>query len=185
VECFARLFRRPTDAHRTVLYVDMGTTSTQVVLAHAQKIVFAKNLTFGGHQLDEAVAGGLNVETSQAAQIRRQLTEAGQVPPEAEAELYHLLDGPLERLSQELTQCMRYYDSVFRNHAVERVIFIGGQAYDKRFCQAVAQRLNLPAQIGDPLLRVNRAAGAGLEGNRPRPDWAVAVGLSLGANIAA
>ncbi|MCK4602323.1 MAG: hypothetical protein KAU28_07640, partial [Phycisphaerae bacterium] len=71
----------------------------------------------------------------------------------------------------------------------ERAIFVGGQALDKRLCQSIAKRLNLPAQIGDPLLRIKRIDGAGLEfgldRREPQPHWSVAVGLSLGATRAA
>jgi Tfp pilus assembly PilM family ATPase len=53
----------------------------------------------------------------------------------------------------------------------------------------IAQRLNLPAQIGDPLVRVRTAEGAvdasRFASNEPQPTWAVAIGLSLGAAKAA
>ena len=69
------------------------------------------------------------------------------------------------------------------------MVLAGGQAYDKRLCQSLAERLNLPAQIGDPLVRIGRVAGAGLQigldRREPQPQWAVAVGLSLGAAQAA
>jgi len=185
VECFARLFRRSSDAARTILYVDIGAASTQVVLSRGCRVVFAKNLTGGGESFDRVVADGLSISPSQANQMRRSLADGQQHDPAAEEELYRLLDEPIDRLGQELTQCLRYYDTVFRNQAVERVIFLGGQAYDKRLCQAVAQRLDLPAQIGDPLVRVRRVPGAAPEPQRPKPDWAVAVGLSLGADQAA
>ena len=69
------------------------------------------------------------------------------------------------------------------------MIFVGGQAHDKRLCQSVAKRLHLPAQVGDPMAgikRLNQAGVAfGLDTRQPSPSWAVAVGLSLGATLAA
>jgi Tfp pilus assembly PilM family ATPase len=92
-------------------------------------------------------------------------------------------------MTDELTQCLRYYESVFRNQGVERAIFLGGQAMDKRLCQLIAQRLNVPAQIGDPLVRIGSAAAGGsdlgIDRREPQPRWAVAVGLSLGSGQAA
>jgi Tfp pilus assembly PilM family ATPase len=71
---------------------------------------------------------------------------------------------------------------------VERAIFVGGQAFDKPLCQALARRLNLPAQIGDPLVRIKRSKEAtdrlNLDWRQPQPAWAVAVGLSLGPTVA-
>lgn len=188
VECYARLFRRASDAGRTILFLDIGAASTQVVLSHGSSIVFARNLAIGGRQLDAAAAEGLKVPVEQAHSLRLDLQKsAGQGP--GQDELYHYLGGPIEMLAGELTQCLRYYESVFRNQAVERVIFVGGQAHDKRLCQTLAQRLNLPAQVGDPLLRVQLVEGAGLscgvDRRTPSPDWSVAIGLSLGAALAA
>jgi type IV pilus assembly protein PilM len=188
VECFSRLFRRSTDSARTIMYIDLGAFSTQVVLAHGNDVAFLRNLSTGGSQMDEAVAKGLRIGLSQARAMRRDL-QKNEESGAAHDELYHLLDGSLDSMADELTQCLRYYESVFRNRSVERVIFVGGQAHDKRLCQALARRLNLPAQVGDPLLHVSRVAGAGLEigldRRQPNPDWAVAIGLSLGANKAA
>ena len=188
VECFARLFRRDSDAARTILYVDIGSATTQVALSHGNKLVFARNLMIGGDQLDQAVADGLKIPIEHARLLRRDPQNAHQ-DSAAVGELYHLMERPLGNLAEELIQCLHYYESVFRNQAVERAIFVGGQAYDKRLCQSLAQRLNLPAQVGDPLMRIKRIEGAGLpiglDRREPQPDWAVAVGLSIGANCAA
>jgi type IV pilus assembly protein PilM len=184
VECFGRLFRQPTDASRTILYVDLGAETTQVVLSHGPRIVFAKNLPVGGQHLDKAVADKLDIPIEQAHTMRCNLRGSEQAS-DAENELYRLLDAPMDHLVHELTLCLHYYDSIFRNQSVERAIFLGGQAHDKRLCQTIAKKLNLPAQVGDPLLRIQRAPNIALPGDQPQPDWAVAVGLGLGGTRAA
>lgn len=188
IECFSRLFRRTSDSARAILYIDMGATTTQVVFAHGRSMVFSRDLDIGAEQLDQSISKALNVPCEEARAIRMDLAR-GQIDPSTEKELHHLMDQKLESLASELTKCLRYHEAVFRGKAVERAIFVGGGAYDKRLCQSLAQRLNLPAQIGDPLVRVSRAEGAGggpgMDRREPQPDWAVAVGLSLGAGVAA
>lgn len=187
VECFARLFRRQSDKARTILYVDLGAASTQVVLSHGPQIVFARNLAVGAERFDQAIADEMGLPLPEAHEMRCDHQDC--VTEGQRDELLRLQDGAIRGLSEELTQCLRYYESVFRNQAIERAIFVGGQAYDKQLCQAIAQRLNLPAQIGDPLMRIKcvngAGAGDGLDRREPQPDWAVAVGLSLGATQAA
>jgi type IV pilus assembly protein PilM len=184
VQCFARLFRRAGDEARAILFLDLGAQSTQVLLTHGEKLVFARNLDRGDSQFDQALAAGLKISPQQAHSMRRDLQKSTADNP-AQDEVYHHLEGPLDSLAAEIMQCIRYHDAVFRNQAVERLVLVGGQACDKRLCQALAERLNLPAQIGDPLLRVRRVDGAGLhiglDRREPQPQWAVAVGLSLGA----
>jgi len=187
VDCFARLFRQSEDT-RTTLYVDIGQASTQVVLAHGSRIAFARNLPVGGRQLDSKVAEGLGISLDEAWQLRRKLACGDDVDSRSD-EVYRLLECPASELTKELTQCMRYHESVFPNQAVEQLVFLGGQANDKRFCQTVARQLNLAAHIGDPLVQVAKegaaALGTGLDRSEAQPDWAVAVGLSLGAADAA
>lgn len=181
VECFARLFRRAADAARTLLFVDLGARTTQVVLSHGPRLVFARNLAKGAEGFDEVVAKQLGTSIAQAQTMRRRLA-CEEADADAVRQMLSLLDEPLEGIAEEINQCLRYYEANFRNQRVDRIIFVGGQATDKRLCQDLAKRLNLPAQIGDPLLRVRLSEGVeGRFADEPTPHLAVAVGLSIGA----
>ena len=184
VECFGRLFRRASDSNRTILFVDMGAMTTQVVFSQGARVVFARNLSVGGELLERAAAEKLEITPAEVKAMRVDLLggRAAQITPD---QLYAAMGESIEAFADELLQCLRYYESVFRNQAIERAIFVGGQAYDRRLCQMIARKLNLPAQIGDPLVRVHRAEGSNLTSTDPLPNWAVAVGLSLGGERAA
>jgi len=188
VECFSRLFRRATDMARTTLFVDIGSASTQVVLATGTRLAFVRNLVIGGDRLDQELAEGLKISPDEA-RIRRMELAADQADPQQVSQASSLMEKALDTMVEQLTQCLRYYESVFHNQSIERAIFVGGQAYDKRLCQTLARRLNLPAQVGDPLVRIQRSAGCEsgvrLDCRQPQPGWAVAVGLSIGATVAA
>ena len=188
VECFSRLFRRVADESRVTLFIDIGSASTQVVLAHGWKIAFARNLPVGGGTMEQAVADVLEIPLDQARRIHlRMIREA----PEGAAadDLFRLLDDRIGAVTDEIAQCLRYYESIFVDRAIDRIIFVGGQAHNSRLCRHIAERLNLPAQVGDPLAGVKRAEGRQwpqqIDTREPQPAWAVAVGLSLGANLAA
>lgn len=92
------------------------------------------------------------------------------------------------RLIDELELCRRYHESTFTDKPISRLIFIGGGAKDQNLCQTIAQAMSLPAQLGDPLVRFNRSVMPQLEAldrRAPQPEWAVAIGTSLGAPIEA
>jgi type IV pilus assembly protein PilM len=90
---------------------------------------------------------------------------------------------PVNRLSDELDLCRRYYEATFANHPVDRLIFVGGEAGQRALCRQIARRLSLAAQVGDPLARMGRTSEVGIESGidrrQPQPAWAVAIGLSL------
>jgi type IV pilus assembly protein PilM len=95
-----------------------------------------------------------------------------------------VIASTLRSMCEELRSCIRYHDLMFDSQRVERVIFVGGQAKNTVLCQQVAQSLGLPAQLGDPVARVDAATRTGkhsdLEPNERHSEWAVAFGLSLG-----
>jgi Tfp pilus assembly PilM family ATPase len=90
----------------------------------------------------------------------------------------------LNKLVAELDLCRRYYEATFPNRPVDRLIFVGGEAKNRALCQHIARELGIAAQVGDPLVRMGRISDVGIESGidrrQPQPNWAVAIGLSLG-----
>jgi type IV pilus assembly protein PilM len=105
-------------------------------------------------------------------------------PAEQAVLVEEALHEPLGRLIDELGLCRRYYEATFQNKPVEKLIFVGGEAKQRRLCQHVAREMQLAAQVGDPLVRMGRISDIGIETGidrrQPQPGWATAIGLSLG-----
>ncbi len=186
LECFSRLFRRSEDSQHTNMFLDLGQVNTQVVIAHGTKMVFARNLPQGSSDLSKAAAALLKVEPAQVESLRRKLLSAEESPAYAH-DLYAAMGGALEGLVLEISKCVHYYDSLFPSQQVERALFLGGQARDRRLCQSIAQKLNVPSSVGDPLARMDRSdltqTDLGADRRQAQPAWAVAVGLGLGSEI--
>jgi type IV pilus assembly protein PilM len=91
---------------------------------------------------------------------------------------------PLSRLVQELDLCRRYYEATFPSAPIDRLVFVGGEAHNRRVCQRVAMELSLAAQVGDPMVRMAQAsdlpADGDLDPTKPQPSWGVAFGLTMG-----
>lgn len=184
IDCFAPLF---AGAMETVLFVDIGEATTQVVLSRGEQIYFARNLSLGGRQLVQTLAKGLKVSEDQAKEYRLSMLQGRPGAP-SEAEVYGHLEGAVSSMAGELTQCLRYYESVFKGHPVERALFLGGQANDTTLCQTIARKMNLPAGVGDAFYRVSVPGEEPSDDNqtpKPRPNLAVAVGLCVGSGKAA
>jgi type IV pilus assembly protein PilM len=89
---------------------------------------------------------------------------------------------PVNQLITELQLCLRYYESIFPGRAVDRAIFTGGESRHIALCQGIAQRLGLPATLGDPLARLvkDEVAKTTVDLRQPQPGWAVVAGLGIG-----
>ena len=96
---------------------------------------------------------------------------------------------PLGRLVEELELCRRYYEATFPKAPIDRLVFVGGEARQKSLCQQIARRMGLAAQVGDPMVRLNKNGDAGIETGidrrQPQPGWSVAIGLSMGPGAGA
>lgn len=185
--CFSSLTEWGRDPEKATLYVDLGSSHTQVAISRGSTIVFARSLEHGVASVDQSISAALNIAPPQAWQLRLKLQM--QQGTEKEEALYReSLQTWLEPVSEELTRSLRYYQTIFRGETVSRVVFTGGQARDWRLCQAMSQLLELPAQIGDPLAGVHAGGWFPPPGSpdyHPRPELTVAVGLSLSTPQAA
>ncbi len=70
VRAFDSVKRRTEDGQTPVLYLDLGYASTDVVIAHGQRIVFARTVDLGGLHLDEAIVSQGRASLEEARHLR-------------------------------------------------------------------------------------------------------------------
>jgi hypothetical protein len=88
------------------------------------------------------------------------------------------------KLVSETEACCRYFEAFSRGQQVGRLVFFSGCSADEDICGKVselAERLQVPAQIGDVLAAVEIASSCDITVDRCgcQVDWAIAFGLSL------
>ncbi len=196
VQAFEYLTAQRGGADRTTLYVDIGWGSTKVAISHGGDLAFARCIQLGGRNLDERLAEqlGCDVASAQAQRISEQVLVAAGPSKSREAQSSgatstgviskdsadSALSEVTDALVDELSMCLRYHQSLFRKRKIDRMVFLGGEARETALCRHVARALRLPAQLGDPLARLQcrrslRTSGLAL--GQPQPGWAVACGL--------
>jgi len=79
----------------------------------------------------------------------------------------------ITKLVEELNLCRRYYEATFPAKPIQRLIFVGGEARQRGLCQQIAREMGLPAQIGDPLVRMGKtcevSSCSGIDRRQPQP----------------
>lgn len=173
----------------TTMYVDIGTGTTKVVIAHGQTPAFARLIELGGVRMDRVVSEQLDMTMAEAQRTRRSLdtmvpatnatTEAGGVAVRTRTAN---LSEPMEILVDELSMCLRYHSSVHPGRKVDSAVFLGGESTHVAMCAHIARALRLKAHSADPLARVSRTGKEKTPGTdllRASPGWAVPLGLSL------
>lgn len=202
LRAFESVTRRLDDHVVPTLYLDLGTSTTKAMITHGKDMVFARLIETGGAALDALVAEQLKCPSDQARSSRLELDvltcksskpaeramanlpAPDEVEPAADANAMTPVDltEPLEMLTDELSMCLRYHETLFPGRKVERAVFTGGEARHKGLCQHIAKAIRLPAQVADPMARVTKTGkepAQGVDFRAPQPGWAVALGLCL------
>ena len=140
------------------------------------QLVLAHGGLYGGRHLTQAVADATHVDLQAARMLRLKhsrmhstaVSEHDQhvlyVAPrknnvdamQREHEILELAARPVtDSLCRALQQVKEQFESSPSGSIIERLLFVGGESRDRRFCETIARR-------------------------QPQPAWAVAIGLSLG-----
>lgn len=201
------------DEQRALCFIDIGSAATKVVIAHGRKIVFAKTIHIAGDHMTRQVAGmrEMNFTDARATRIAEADNPQAASPSSAASPAGSAINAPtglamldartqprqapaaaaegelgadtLECLVDELQLCLRYHQTLFPKHPIEKLVFLGGEAKQVKTCQTIARALRVAAQLGDPLARLSRV-GSGkavlnVDMDQPQPGWAVPMGLCL------
>lgn len=92
------------------------------------------------------------------------------------------LTDALRALTDEINLSVCYYQQLFPDRKIDRLIFVGGESRHAALCQHIARMFPFPAHASDPLARVARTGSepcAGVDLSQPQPGWAVPLGLLL------
>lgn len=196
---FTPMLQHAGEQDNATMFIDLGHGFTKVAICHGPTVAFCRNIHLGTEHLHQELARQMGMSLDRAAELlaglyRRESQEGGlstaaypasSATSVAAPPLMELVGGKIQGLCEEIRGCLRYHDLLFNAQRVARVIFLGGLAKNTPLCQDIAKRINLPAQLGDPLARLEANSKYGphsdLEPEERHCEWAVAFGLSLGS----
>ncbi|MBN2296436.1 MAG: type IV pilus assembly protein PilM [Pirellulales bacterium] len=175
LRCYRKQLRRDADQSNRMMFINMGASTTTVVIARGGEAMFVKYIDVGGKNLDEAVSRNLGMKFSEAAALRRHNGDrrADQRDPEIARSVAESTRSLLERLAGELSMCIRYYSVTFRGQPLKEMIIGGGEASDT-LAEWLSSRLDMKCEVGNPLRSFRAPPMPGRAG-----QWDVATGLAL------
>ncbi|MHB8899675.1 MAG: type IV pilus assembly protein PilM [Thermoguttaceae bacterium] len=175
LRCYRRQFRREDDHQRRMMLVNVGASSTVVLIAEGRNPMFVKYLDIGGRHLDESVARHLQMPLADAAALRRHNGDrrADQRDEEITRGIAESIRPVLERLVNELSMCIRYHSVTFRGQSLAQIILGGGEA-SEIVQKWIGDRLDLPCELGEPFRDIQTPRLGGRSS-----QWDIAAGLAL------
>lgn len=193
---FERFLRRHADEQEVNVVIDIGYSATRVTIARGREIVFIKCIDIGGRKLTDAVATQLNLTYREACELRmRNMQESegpsGSVPllqkeerPERDRSnidwtIHDAVRGEVEALAREISLCLRYCSVTFRGLRPKKVILVGGETYDRLMVELLARQLNLPCEVGQPMMGIDTSGvDLGADRRATLAEWTLCMGLA-------
>lgn len=165
----------------TVLIIDIGRTTTKLVIVVNRIPIFATTLDVGGQALTSAVQKYFNVSEEEAKKVK---AERGLVANDDNAEYLAAMLSTVSVIREEIVKRLEYWQSravVGTAHApVSRVILVGGNATLRGLPEYLETSLKVPIELGDVFTNL-----AGRDYWLPPVDYmeslayATAIGLAL------
>lgn len=169
---------RPAAVLGAVL-VDVGASTTSVVMTVDGVPQFVRIIPAGGADVTRSLQDGLDLDAPDAEALKRRLG----VLPASDAEdrrALELIQRPTGELLNSLRNTVAFFGNTRPDQPVGRIVLTGGGALLPGFAESLARLAGVPVDVGDPFDAV--AVGSRLAAD-PRPDrlpLAAAMGLALG-----
>lgn len=134
----------------TVLIIDIGRTTTKLVIVEKRVPRFATTLDIGGHALTLAVQKYFNVTEEEAKRVK---AERGLVGGPGNEEYVAAMLSTVSVIREEISRRLSYWQTRAGGeggHApVSRVILVGGNATVRGLPEYLEANLKLPVGLGD------------------------------------
>ena len=157
-----------------VACLNIGSEITNINITRGGTPYFTKDLQLGGNTFIEAAQRKFNISHSEAEQVVR-----GEGSPNHD--IRSLLDQSCESLALALDRAQAYLRTSGEASAVTRIMLCGGSALTPGLAEYLTRRLNVPAEIANPLSRISYAPALFGEHDvtKVAPLLTVGIGLAL------
>lgn len=167
------------DIPGTAAVIDIGATTTNIVISTGGVPQFVRIIPAGGDDLTRALITRLGIDRDLAERVKAGIGMAnGSVLPENRPAVEVIYEVTRELLNS-LRNTLNYFANTRENRQVEHVVLSGGAARLPGFAETLASMTSMTVTIADPFAKVQLGKDAKqLAGSPARA--AVALGLVLG-----
>jgi type IV pilus assembly protein PilM len=144
-----------TDDVTSTIIVDLGASGSNFVIFSSSTICFTSRINVSGNLFVKAIMEGLSVDAKEAndLKIKVGLDEA------KNKKVYQALKPVVDDLAKKIKDYIIFYrDRAGQVHdkdgAIKRILLCGGDSLLINLPAYLSEQLNLPVQMGDPLINI-------------------------------
>lgn len=139
------------NASKNYMILDIGCTSTNLVIATKNQVVFARNLQIGGDFFNQGIQKKMSINTNEAEELKISASN-GQDAPE---ELVSLIKNELnETFIEEIVSCYNLYRSLFTEQNIDHIYITGGGSKTLGLVSKLQENLNSSIEYFNPFQKI-------------------------------
>lgn len=165
----------------TVALVDIGASTTNVVVARAGVPQFVRIIPMGGDDVTRAIASRLGMDEALAEQAKRALGLAAGAVNAEQRPVVEIIYEVTSEVVNSIRNTISYFDNTHDGATVERIVLSGGGSRLAGFAAALGELTKSEVVVADPFSSVAIGKGVDASPSALRDSMTVALGLALGS----
>lgn len=165
----------PADSALPQMALDIGNTTTDLLIAINGLPRLSRALPFGGQSIVRAAQQALAVEESQAQQY---VFKFGLGKDKLDGQVYNAIVGTVEGLMSEIEKSIKFFLARYAGTKLDRIIVTGGASAIPEFPLYIANKFGINVEIGNAWRNVSYPADRQNELLSISNHFAVASGLA-------
>ncbi len=166
------------DDGQCVALIDLGATTTDIVIQKDNQFRFTRSLHVGGNDVTSAIASSFNMSFAEAEKLKREKGFAPTGDPKRDGKGGEVIGRVLGRLVAEINRSFAYFRSQPGGGPIQRVIVTGGGACLRNTIPYLQRSLGMEIRIAQPLAGLAISPKANEASEHPE-QACVVLGLAL------
>ncbi len=144
--CFEAAYG-PPPAIETIVLLHVGASVTTINILSNGLTSFTRDITNGGNAVTEELQRALDIDRTQADQLKCQNGDGQAIPPQADK----IIRQSMEELAGEVQRSLDFFLATTSTQTIHRIYTSGGTANSPILASAIERRARVPVSLIDPL----------------------------------
>ena len=145
-------FNYTLDENKNYMLLDIGRTTTNLIVVINKQVVFARNIYLGGDFFNQFIQQKMSVDYSMAEELKVSASKGGEAPKD----VTHLIESELNKnFIEELISPYELYNGLFPDQPISEIYITGGGSQTVGLIVGIENTFGCPVNILDPFKKLN------------------------------
>lgn len=170
----------PANVADARLILDVGDFASDIVITYNNAPRLIRSVPVGMQTLVKAAAQNLNIQETQATQF---IVKFGLQPDRLEGQVFRALENTLDQFTVEVTKSVKFFQTKYPSIQIGAMILSNYGVTVPAFTDYMAQKVGIPAQLGNPWQNVHVSGGDQAKLQPMSAQFGVAIGLAQRSGV--